>query len=386
MSNIEVTNTSWFTRLKNALTGIVVGIILIIATSILLFWNEARAVKTYQSLAEGKAAVVTANAEVLDSGLEGKLIHVQGAITPNSDPEDITSGVWAEGAVSLKRTVEMYQWIETQESKTEKKLGGGEETVTTYSYAKGWTMTPQTSSDFYTPEGHENPAFPLDQAQFNVTDANLGAYVVAGDVLAPLGTSQIMDFSDEEAQAIGEALGLTAQTAQIAGALYAGNNPDSPEVGDVKVVYERVDLTEASFVAKQVGNGLQEYATSNGYTVFLSSAGLVPSVKLFADAQDANTFLTWILRAVGLIFMFAGFAASLKVLSVSGDVIPFVGTIIGFGTGLFSFIATLCLGSLMIALGWFAARPLLSIVIILGAALIVAGITYMKKRQVVAVV
>lgn len=386
MSNIEVTHTSWFNRLKNALTGIVVGIILIIATSILLFWNETRAVKTYQSLVEGKAAVVTANAEMLDSSLEGKLIHLQGAITPNSAPEDMTSGVWAEGAIALTRTVEMYQWIESQDSKTEKKLGGGEETVTTYSYAKDWSMTPQNSSDFYTPEGHENPAFPLDSAQFNVTDANLGAYVVAGDVLAPLGTSQIMDFSDEEAQAIGEALGLTAQTAQIAGALFAGNNPDSPEVGDVKVVYERVDLTEASFVGKQVGDGLQEYTTSNGYTVFLSAAGLVPSDKLFADAQDANTFLTWILRAVGLIFMFAGFAASLKVLSVIGDIIPFVGTVIGFGTGLFSFIATLCLGSLMIALGWFAARPLLSIGIILGAALIVAGITYMKrKRAVVAV-
>lgn len=386
MSNTEVTHTSWFTRLKNALTGIVVGIILIIATSILLFWNETRAVKTYQSLVEGKAAVVAANADTLDGSLEGKLIYLQGAVTPNSDVEDTTSGVWAEGAIALTRTVEMYQWIESQESKTEKKLGGGEETVTTYSYAKGWSMTPQNSADFYTPEGHENPAFPLDSAQFNVTDASLGAYVVAGDVLAPLGTSQVMEFSDEDAPAIGEALGLTAPTTQIAGALYAGNNPNSPEVGDVKVIYERIDLTEASFVAKQVGNGLEEYTTSNGYAVFLSSAGLVSSDQLFADAQDANVFLTWILRAVGLIFMFAGFAASLKVLSVIGDVIPFVGTVISFGTGLFSLIATLCLGSLMIALGWFAARPLLSIGILLGAALIVAGITYMKKKQAVAVV
>ena len=386
MSNIEVTRTSWLTRLKNALTGIVVGIILIIATSILLVWNETRAVKTYQSLVEGKAAVVAGDAQTLDGSLEGQLVHVQGAITPNSDPEDMTSGVWAEGAVALTRTVEMYQWIEKQESKTEKNLGGSEETVTTYSYEKGWSMSPQKSSDFRTPEGHENPAFPLDSAQFNVPDANLGAYVLAGEVLAPLGTLQVMEFSDEDAPAIGAALGLTAPTAQIAGALYAGNNPNSPEVGDIKVVYERIDLAEASFVAKQVGSGLEEYATSNGYTVFLSAAGLVSSDQLFADAQDANAFLTWILRAAGLIFMFVGFAASLKVLSVIGDVIPFVGTVIGYGTGLFSLIATLCLGSLMIALGWFAARPLLSIAIVLGAALIVAGITYVKKKQAVAVV
>ncbi len=380
MSNIEVTHTSWFTRLKNALTGIVVGIILIIASSILLFWNEGRAVKTYQSLVEGKAAVVAASAETVDPALEGKLIHLQGAITPNSDPEDTSSGVWAEGAVALKRNVEMYQWVERQESKTEKKLGGGEETVTTYTYAKEWSATAQKSSDFYNPEGHQNPSMPVDQAEFIIPDAALGGYVIKGDVLSPLGTATAMEFSDEDATAIGSALGL-GPTKQIAGALYAGNDDKNPAIGDVKVTFERVDLTEASFVAKQVGNGLEEYATSNGYTVFLSSAGLVSSDKLFADAQDANVLISWILRLVGLIFMFAGFAASLKVLSVIGDVIPFVGTIIGFGTSLFSLIATLCLGSLMIALGWFTARPLLSIGILLAAAAIVAGITFMKKKQ-----
>lgn len=386
MSNIQVTHTSWFTRLKNALTGIVVGIILIIATSILLFWNESRAVKTYDSLAEGKAAVVAASPDAIDPSLEGKLIHLQGTITPNSDPEDTATGVWAEGAISLTRSVEMYQWVEQEESKTEKKLGGGEETVTTYTYAKEWRSTPQDSSGFFNREGHENPPFPVESAQFTVADAALGAFTIAGDVLAPMGTSQVMEFSDDDATAIGEALGLSAPTTQIAGALYAGNNPNSPELGDVKVIYARVDLTEASFVAKQAGTGLEEYATSNGYTVFLSSAGLVSADKMFADAQDANVLLTWILRILGLIFMFAGFAASLKILSVIGDVIPFVGTIISFGTGLFSFIATLCLGSVVIALGWFAARPLLSIGILLAAGLIVAGITYLKKKQAAAVV
>jgi len=93
MSNIQVTHTSWFTRLKNALTGIVVGIILIIATSILLFWNESRAVKTYDSLAEGKAAVVAASPDAIDPSLEAKLVHLQGTIPPNSDPEDAATGV-----------------------------------------------------------------------------------------------------------------------------------------------------------------------------------------------------------------------------------------------------------------------------------------------------
>lgn len=380
MSNTEVTSTSWFSRLKEALTGIVVGVILIILSSILLFWNEGRAVKTYQSLVEGKGAVIAADASTLDPALEGKLIYLQGAITPNGEPEDRQSGVYAAGAVAVKRSVEMYQWIESQNSKTEKKFGGGEETVTTYSYAKGWSVMPQDSAQFFNPEGHENPAMPVDSAEFVIDAADLGAYSIAGDKLAPLGSAQLMEFSDEDALAIGESLGIDRPMRQIAGALFAGSNEQAPEIGDVKVVYERVDLPEASFVAKQVGNGLEDYATSNGYTVFLSAAGQVSADKMFADAQDANGMITWLVRLGGLVLMFAGFAASLKVLSVIGDIIPFVGTIIGYGTGLFSLIATLCLGALMIALGWFTARPLLSIAILLGAAAIVAAITYMKRK------
>lgn len=380
MSNVKVTSTSWFTRLKDALTGIVVGFILLIVSVVLLFWNEGRAVKTYQSLVEGKAAVVAANPDTVDAALDGKLIHLQGPITTQETPEDTDTGVYAEGAVALKRSVEMYQWIESEESKTEKKLGGGEETTTTYRYELGWHATPQNSAEFYNADGHENPPMPVESAEFAVSQADLGAYVVAGDKLTGLGSAKPMEFTAEDAEYIGTSLGLDRSMQPVDGALYAGNDPQKPQLGDLRIVYEQIDLPEASFVAKQSGNGLEDYETSNGYTVFLSASGLVSSDKMFADAQETNTLITWLLRAGGLIMMFVGFAATLKILSVIGDLIPFVGTVIGYGTGLFSLVATLVLGSVVIALGWFAARPLLSIGILLGAGLIVAGIAYLKRN------
>ena len=48
----------------------------------------------------------------------------------------------AQQAIHLERRVSMYQWRESRESKTEKKLGGGTETITTYSYSKGWSDRP----------------------------------------------------------------------------------------------------------------------------------------------------------------------------------------------------------------------------------------------------
>lgn len=222
---------------------------------------------------------------------------------------------------------------------------------------------------------------PLESAEFAVAEAGLGAYVVAGETLAPLGKAETIEFSGEDAEYIGSSLGLDRPMQPVTGALYAGLDPQKPELGDLRVTYERVDLSDASFVAKQAGNGLEDYATSNGYTIFLSAAGLVTSDKMFADAQDTNAMITWLLRAGGLILMFVGFAATLKILSVIGDLIPFVGTVIGYGTGLFSLVATLCLGSVVIALGWFAARPLMSVAILAGAALVIGGIAYAKRKS-----
>ena len=56
MSNTftETTSTSWFTRIRNSVGGVVIGLILIVGMVVLLFWNEGRAVQTYRSLAEGK--------------------------------------------------------------------------------------------------------------------------------------------------------------------------------------------------------------------------------------------------------------------------------------------------------------------------------------------
>ena len=49
----QVTSTSWIARLGKSILGVLIGIVLIIAAIVLLFWNEGRAVTTARSLAEG---------------------------------------------------------------------------------------------------------------------------------------------------------------------------------------------------------------------------------------------------------------------------------------------------------------------------------------------
>lgn len=372
MNVVERTSTSWFSRLGGALTGAVVGLILVIVAIIALFWNEGRSVATYKSLKEGLSIVVTADATKIDPTLEGKLIHIESEVVPAADVVDPETGITATGVIGLARNVEMYQWVETKSSTTEKKLGGGEETVTTYSYAKEWSSTAQDSSAFKEPAGHENPNFWLPSNETLVDKAQLGAFSVAGSQIASVGTREALPINDETAAAASATLGYPGEGRAVMQALYFGADDKAPQIGDTKISFEKIVLPEVSIVAMQHGDSLMDYTTQNGYDLFLLAAGREPYSKMFADSQANNVILTWIIRVAGIFGLFVGFALIFKIFSVIGDVIPFVGSLIAFGTGLISFVLALSLGVTVIAIGWFAVRPLLSI----GLLVVVAGIVW----------
>lgn len=134
----EVTSQSWGSRIGGAFKGIVLGLVLFVLAFPLLFWNEGRAVKTYQTLKEGGRNVVTVAADSVEAANAGHLIHVTGLADTDATLTDPVFNVSAK-ALKLKRSVEMYQWKEGSSSKTKKKLGGGTETTTEYSYSKEWS-------------------------------------------------------------------------------------------------------------------------------------------------------------------------------------------------------------------------------------------------------
>ena len=76
-THTEVTTESWGSRIGSSLGGIVVGILLIIASFPTLFWNEGRAVKTAQSLEEGGGAVVSVAVDRVDPQNEGKPLPIR---------------------------------------------------------------------------------------------------------------------------------------------------------------------------------------------------------------------------------------------------------------------------------------------------------------------
>ncbi|OJT97424.1 MAG: hypothetical protein BGN83_20515 [Rhizobium sp. 63-7] len=379
MSFTETTTTSWLSRMKGAVGRIFFGIILVIATTVLLFWNEGRAIKTYRALVEGAGLVVSVDSASVDSANDGKLVHISGPVKPLTTPQDDTYGIAAENALRVVREVEMYQWVEKSESKTEKNVGGSEQTTTTYTYSKQWRTDTVDSSDFKQPGGHENPSRPIDGETFTVEKAAVGAFTLDGSDVAALGSSKRIPLGQEQANAFQTSLGMNVRPQN--GELYAGSNPSSPAIGDLRIRYERVDLSEASFVGGQHGDRLSGFTVSNGREIFLSAAGRQSAAEMFETAQTENNIITWIVRVAGLLGMFIGFACFLSIFGVIGDVIPFVGSIVSFGTTLLAAVATLILGPIVIAIGWIAYRPILAISIIVGGLVIAFLFIRLRRKQ-----
>jgi hypothetical protein len=102
---------------------------------------------------------------------------------------------------------------------------------------------------------------------------------------------------------------------------------------------------------------------------------------MFKNAISSNSTLTWILRLVGLICCIFGFMLILNPLVIIGDVVPFIGSILGIGTGLVSSIFGFIVSFITIAIAWLFYRPIISIILI--AVSVLFFIFLLSKRKLI---
>ena len=188
-------STGWFGRIGGAIKGLFVGLILIVVSFPVLFLNEGRSVDTQKKLEEGERNVVSVAANEVDAKNDGKLVYLSGSATSEGALSDDQFKVTSE-ALKLRRKVEFYQWKEEKRTETKKKLGGGEETVTTYDYVKQWSERPIDSSNFHKSKEYKNPEPALSEAEWVKDSIKLEAFT-----LSPGLAGQIDNFSALQAKA-----------------------------------------------------------------------------------------------------------------------------------------------------------------------------------------
>lgn len=368
---------SWFTRIKNAIVGVLIGIIMFIASFPVLFWNEGRAVRTAQSFAEGSKSVISVNADKVDSSNEKKLIHLTGLAATKETLTDSIFKVSEKNAIKLIRHVEMYQWKEHKKSETRKQTGGSKKTVTTYTYDKAWSDDLINSSNFNQSQGHQNPSLmPYSGEEKHAKDVTLGAFTLSTSLIDKItSTSPVQLSADTLPAELKNKLEISSNY------YYLGDNPSSPQIGDTRISFEVVKPVKVSIISRQIGNTFEPYQTKAGDVIERLETGEFSADSMFKHAQEENYVWTWILRVVGFILMLIGLNLIFAPFAVFADVIPFIGSLIGGGIFLSSLFVSLILSSITISIAWIVYRPLIGILLIIAGCVTGFAVMMLIKKK-----
>ena len=403
MAYTETTSVGLGGRLGASFRGIGVGCILIVAGTILLWWNEGNFVATRDALTAARAVTQElGDISKLDGAKNGQLVHATGAVATEdmlSDPVFALS----VNAIRLERSVEFYQWVEESKSEKKKKLGGSEETVTTYTYAARWTNHPVDSSNFKDPKARADNRnivlATLENFKVQATNVSFGAYRLPDFMISSISGAAPMDVALSETTkttlnqqvtlAMRQAAAASPQVQRPEGeemvhvsgdTVFLGASPGMPQIGDVRVSFKETKPDVVSIIAQVNGDTFEKYHASNGKTVSLLSMGTHSLENMYGEAQAANATMTWILRLVGLLLVIFGLKLFVAPLDVLASVIPLVGSIVGAGTGLVSALLGIAWSLLIVSIAWLRFRPLVGIAMLVVSGVLIA-LLYVRGRS-----
>lgn len=368
-------STGFFSRIKGAIFGTLVGIVLVPASICLLGWNEYRTIHRTRGLNEGADTVQT----VTDPAsarpeLSESLVHMTGLADTQERLRDEVFGV-EEQAIQLRRDVEMYQWVEKKDTKSRDKVGGGKTTETTYSYEKKWASGREDSERFHHSNGHENP--PAEFEAFSVTakDVNVGAYQLDNPLKNSINAFENVAWTDEVVASLPDDILIRCNidNPYLYWSASGNSEPNSPQIGDQRIKVEVVRPTTVSLIAgvEASGSQLGDFTVSNGESMRKLYVGEFSAAECFDKMQGENNMWAWILRAIGFGVSFLGFTMILGVIGAFASIIPLFGSLTKTLTGIVAFLLAIVVTTLTIAFAWVAVRPLIAIpliVVAIGAA------------------
>ncbi|KAK2154049.1 hypothetical protein LSH36_278g02091 [Paralvinella palmiformis] len=376
-------NLSVWHHIKRSFVTFVIGNLLLSIAAVLVFWNEGRAVQTSQSLDEGLHIVrILKSAEVIFDENNGKLVHLSGTLKTSKllYDEDYSVSV---AAVKLRRRVEMYQWIETEERRDVRDGDSVQEEVS-YSYSAEW-RSDLTRSTSFNSRLHNNPdKFPVEAKIYIADDVQVGNFFLTQNLI-----EKVTNFHD---------LHLTEPAKNVnvklyGGLYYHGKDPLHPEIGDMRVIFDYAGLSGpedsklgppdvVSILAKQSGSQLIAYQTETGDELQLLYNGHHSAESMIGYEKMTNSLILWALRFVGWLLMFIGFGCLSGFLHNMVDRVPILHEVVSLGTVSFSLTFSISLSLIVIAASWIWYRPYLGISIMAMAIipLITFHIRYQRSR------
>ena len=391
MAVTEVTKTSYGQRVGSSFRGIGSGfLLLLIVGTVLLWWNEGRAVKTAKMLNRAeKVAVEMPDINTVNPEFDGQLVHASGMVATSDVLIDNLFGI-QEKAIKLNRSVEYYQVQETSSSKTKDKLGGGQETVTTYDYKNGWSSSRINSSEFKD-EKYRGANFVLcdvENQDWLAENVTFGAYRLPSELIRSISGEKPVELSLSED--VIKCLNQTAATVKkdtaviLAGrsevtykyihisdnVLYIGADPMNPQIGDVKITFTKVLPGQVSILAKVAGDTFTKHTDKNGKSLETLSMGVKAMDEMFSSERASNKMWKWLLRLVGFFLIMGGLKGIFEILVTILKVIPFLANLVNLAMNIVIGVVAFACTLIVIALAWLYYRPVLGILLAIASPLL----------------
>jgi hypothetical protein len=356
--------------------------------------------------------------------------------TTEDSLSDAQFGIGAK-AISLRRTVEYYQWVEHAQEKKEDKLGGKEVTTTTYTYSKEWVSRPIESGQFKDP-AYQNKNMVLttvEDAEQYAENVSWGAYKLNESLIHSISSREGLDLAiaedllkqmDKSAQtayerfygvkkqpveqpvetvvlsdsakavadslkavndSINEAMAKAENKKdfeyihQAGNVLYYGRVPGSPEVGDVRVTFEKVVPAKVTVMAVVDGDSFKPFKAKNGKRFQTLVMGKKSGDEIIEAEKEANNMWTWALRILGVLLVIGGLKGIFGFIETILKVVPFIAGIFGWGVGLVCTIVGVAWSLIVIAIAWLFYRPLLGITLLVLAGFLVWVFAFKGKDK-----
>jgi hypothetical protein len=168
---------------------------------------------------------------------------------------------------------------------------------------------------------------------------------------------------------------------QAGNVLYFGRVPGAPEVGDVRVTFEKVVPAKVTVMAVVDGDTFKPFKAKNGKRFQTLVMGQKSGDEIIDAEKEANNMILWFLRILGVMMVIGGLKGIFGFIETILKVVPFIAGIFGWGVGLVCTILGVVWSLIVIALAWLFYRPLLGISLLVLAGFLVWVFAFKGKDK-----
>ncbi|WP_298072649.1 TMEM43 family protein [Oleiagrimonas sp.] len=275
---------------------LVAGGAILLASMAILATNEKNVITYRQAAMRHGGYVFNATDSGPTSGNEGDMVRVAGTPVVVKPAVDTAFGVRANAPI-LRRKVEMFQWQEDEYA------GQTSYEMDWYDYPVDWTV-------FKQPYHHRNPSsLPFGRANYLAGAMTLRGFTLSPAIMAsmPGRVPVVPDFSHLHPN-------LAASFRIIDGKLLSSRQPDSPQLGDLRVSWTVAPLQPVTIIARNRDGVLVPARNVDNEPGFELQVGIRQILDLQPDLP-AEPWLPWVWRVLALVL--AGLGAHVLLRGIS---------------------------------------------------------------------